>query len=250
MSSQMVIFRTAVLVMLSMLVISCQTKEPPPVTDAEILQLSKQIHPRAIEQMVSLNGCMSLGGEIGDEANSLYLDWLKANSKPINASELYLAHTRQDWVQWQGGTFSLQDIKQYRDVVVRVQKQQNLANRGPDARYDICQASFEQANAFYDSYAEPRKLSALYEQVSSINAGALGAFELFKLLPKLPTPGKSFYQVTQSLAQTCPRAVELLTLNNSWPQETYASYCQNSGLALIECDWGKCSKQEPTDIQD
>ncbi|MDO3384980.1 hypothetical protein QWI17_03900 [Gilvimarinus sp. SDUM040013] len=228
---------------------ACQTKAPPPVSDNDIAQFSQATEAKALSTIVSLKNCMSLGGELGSEAKSIYQSWFNDHGKLVEASERYLQKSRNDLVEWQGLNFSLISVKNYHDTLLAIKNRQNLANRGPEARHDICTNVYSNTQSYAPSAGNERVISALYERVNISNKAEAGMFVMSDLLPAFPAPGKSFYQVTQSLQPHCAQTVEIVTLMNDWPIETYASYCDNSGLALLQCEWGKCTKQLPTDAQ-
>lgn len=240
---QTILIRTVAALALLLTLSACQTKELPPVTDEEISQLALEIEPGAIQIMAALKDCSTLGGDLAQQAKEHYRSWLEQNTKLIEASELYLAQSRHDWVQWQGLNLSLHSLRQYYDITKQTLARQNLANRGSDARHDICYTAFLKAENFVPQTGKERIISALYERAQTIEIDASGVLLLSDLLPVFPEPGKSVYQITQALSSACSEPVETIPLVNEWPVETYAAYCMDAGLALVECDWGKCKMQ-------
>lgn len=224
---------------------ACQTKEPPPITDAEVTTLSQTTELQAINTLAALKNCMTLGGSLGQQAKDTYQQWQAENGKLIEASEQYATNLRTDWVEWEGATFSLKSIKLFHDISEQTRSRQNLANRGPDARSDVCASAYASAKTFGAAQTNERIISALYQRTAQQNTDIAGMLLLSDLLPSFPAPGKSFYQVTQAQKNSCSRATEIITLVNSWPTEQYASYCDGEGLALIQCEWGECTLQQP-----
>lgn len=221
---------------------ACQTKEPPAVTHQQQLELAQLVESQSIQSLTALNNCTSVGGDLASKANDIKNQLLSEHSKLMIASEQLLGNERADWVAWEGMPVSMKTLHNYVNTQASTVTKMNLANRSPTARLDTCSNAFTQAQNGMQMSGKERIIAAIYAATSSNTTRDSAIVFLSDMLPELPEAGQTYFTLSQSLSKSCSSSLELLTLLNEWPLETYAAYCNGNGQALVNCEWGKCSQ--------
>ncbi|WP_049721693.1 hypothetical protein [Gilvimarinus polysaccharolyticus] len=221
---------------------ACQTTELPPPTNAAISQFATDIQAAAVTDVTIMNHCSALGGPTGSYAEAVRESWQFSNQELLAAAERWLNSTRADQVTINALPYSLTAIADVHDLSISANESLNLAGRNPNGQKYVCNRELMRIET--DTYAElsdPRTSSALSQQAESLAELETGVADILTRWAHWPKPGRSYISLVESVRAQCPTQSRIITLENNWPHERYAQYCDAVPVGLHQCEWGACS---------
>ncbi|WP_157471669.1 hypothetical protein [Gilvimarinus agarilyticus] len=228
-------------VLLALGLTACQTTEVIPPSDAEVEQLAHDIEAAAVTDMTVINRCSALGGPTGSYASAARETWQFNNENLVIDAERLLNSQRKDQVVIDAMPYSLIAIARVHDLSVSAHERLNLAGRSPNGQKTVCERELSRLET--QSYAtefDLATLQALGEKAESAPASETSAADILTRWAHWPKPGRSYISLSESAKTQCPQQSRIITLENNWPTERYAVYCDDTPQDLIQCEWGSC----------
>lgn len=212
------------------------------------MQTARDILGEAIYVNKIFSECEKLGEDLELEVLSVQQDWLIKNWPLIDAADRYYSEQlKATGVLFNGELISLQAVNLLHEAQQRAIKELNFKQRTTNNQQKFCLNRIATlAKEDMDLRSKIGQQPLPFAQVATAEDRR---FELDRIpviagnIKPLGEPGRTYFGLTEQFKQECP-GVELLTLQNQWPKETYAVYCHGQPLALMTCEWGNCERQE------
>lgn len=225
----------------------CQTKEVQPPSVADIRTYTTPVMDASIRNIITFNTCKTLGQPIGNEASVTEDIWRAANAKVMQTADNFSSQHQEDYVSYNNIYYSLQTIQTVQNLRLQVLAKLKLKQRDPRFQKITCRREFKRIEAENLALLAPSAAvaNALAKQGSNKlqeNHASILQTASHNILAS--DPDRSYFKIDAQLKPSCPKGLSLLTLKNTWPTESYAAYCQQVPIALIQCDWGKCEQQK------
>lgn len=238
--------RVAFALLLSLALGACQTQnEAPPPSESQIHNLALEVQRQAISDLALFKACASLGGPLGDYANTARETWTFSNQRLVEAADRHIQAGNDDWVNWRGESYSLSSLALVKDIQQSKYEQLNLSQRGPSGQKSVCRRELEIAETrIFADLASPPVGQALIVQAKSKTNETVSITRLSDVFNRWPEPGRSFFALNKQADPTCSANSRIMPFVNHWPEEVYAHYCNGQPISLIQCQWGKCNRQK------
>lgn len=233
--------------LLALFATGCAQQEILPTEDsAELTQTAMITLDNYVYLNELFNQCSTLGGDAEIEALSVQQDWLAKNWGNVVAADAYYtqqlagsAKTHRD------AKISLEAVWLKHQAKSRANKELNLSQRTNTNRQKVCvrrmQAVAEneiEAGQTPQTQANLQLLASQHDRDTRrvISVPTLAGDIDFNL-----STGSSYYTLAENLKKECSDAT-FVVIENQWPNEAYASYCDQTPVSLILCQWGQCSE--------
>lgn len=217
------------------------SEDPAELTQTAMITLDNYVYLNEL-----FNQCSALGGDAEYEALSVQQDWLAKNWANVVAADAYysqqLISSAKDY---RDTKISLEAIWLKHQARLRANNELNLNQRTSSNQQKVC---VRRMQAVAENEIEPGQTLQTQANLQSLATQhdrdtrrvtvvptLAGGFDL-----DLPT-GSSYYVLAENLKKECPEAA-FIVIENQWPNETYASYCNQTPVSLIQCQWGQCSE--------
>ncbi len=231
---------------LGALLLGACASPPPPITEVEMQQAGMTLLNQTVRLQTLVEICRHFDGELNSQARQIADDWLDRNWANISAADnLFSEDLQQQAFKFQGQDLSLPAFILLRDNTNWSQNKIGSANRSRAARKKACE---QQLALYLPQPLDPEDENQLATQsaLDKLQQNHLSSSERYRV-PKLAgqlsphnKPGRSLYQLEQTVrASHCPQA-KLITLHNDWPHEFYGAQCPTGRDLLYHCQWGKC----------
>lgn len=214
---------------------------------AQLTQLSADILSKAVYVNTIFNRCTALGGDAELEAITAQQDWIDKNWPAIIAADhYYTTHLGSQAVSYRGGNIALAAVLLSYDAQQRAINELNLKQRTPTNQQKTCvwrlQGIVQQELDLVQGEQALADLQALQQQYTGSTTTITPVPSLAGDVKPQQSNGRSYFVLAEEFKKECPRG-QIIVLHNQWPQEAYASYCNEVPVSLITCEWGKCTQQ-------
>ncbi|MCP8898395.1 hypothetical protein [Gilvimarinus xylanilyticus] len=238
--------RVTFALILSITLGACQNQtETPPPSESQIHNLATEVQRQALSDLALFKACASLGGALGDYANTARETWTFSNQRLVEAADRHMQAGNDDWVSWREETYSLSVLALVKDIQQSQYEQLNLAQRGPSGQKSVCRRELAIAETrIFSDLASPQVAQALVAQAQPKAAASVSIVRLSDSFSRWPEPGRSFFALNKQTGPNCSANSRIMPLVNHWPEEVYAHYCNGRPISLIQCQWGKCTRQK------
>jgi|GEM_PF-1682321 len=227
---------------------ACQSTEPPSPSAAQLQKMAQDIEAAAVNDVVIMNSCSSLGGTIGSYAEAARETWQFSNRQLLADAERLLNDNRHEQVSIDTERYSLMAIDRVHDLSRLAAENLNLAGRSPDGQKSICQRQLSRIETeTYSALSDVYTAKALTQQAAELDEFETGVADILTRWPQWPQPGRSYISLAETGKAQCGAQSRIITLDNNWPNERYALYCGTDPVDLYQCEWGTCeaSMSEP-----
>lgn len=230
----------------------CQTKETLPPTAEEINTYSTPVIDATIRNIITIKTCQALGNPIVSEASNTYNIWYNRNEKLVQASDKFSSQYQTDYASYKNIFYSLGTIKKIQQLRLEVLGKLKLSQRDNRNQKAVCRREFKRIQEEELSTLAPSQTIAnalLNQKNTPVHTSYASTLETAEHNILASEPGRSYFKLNEQFRNACPNSLNLLTLKNTWPAESYVAYCQEEPLALVLCDWGKCTQHKPKPYQ-
>lgn len=226
----------------------CTTPPPEQASREDLSQAAYSVLSTTIAMRNLYEACNNVGGEVADTARSVYQQWLDNNwEMVVGADAFYRAELSDQVIAFDNQTLALPALKLLKEETAAANRKTSFIYRSRTNRAKTCDNKLQEFNA-ENNYNLPTD--------NVIHKGFMEYAEHHSDRPapgeRVPTlagnlsidsdPGKSLYQIEQSVRDMpCP-APQVFTFKNQWPYEVYAAFCR-AEQRLYTCEWGSCSLQ-------
>lgn len=232
---------------LALLVSACAGPEAPP-SEAERNELARELLSEAIYTEALLTQCGAISPELKAYAQDLRTIWMDAHGAALAGADTQfnqaLANETRDY---SGHALALSAVRFKHEHQGRAAQELRLNTRSANNQRIVCQRRLDEleptlTDRYYLNPESKRDALVLDSLIGSAERSVgLGDVPTLALdIPRNLDPGRSYREIEQQMANTCPNA-ELVVIANEWPHEAYGIYCGQQSQSFIICDWGECA---------
>lgn len=238
-------FAFILMVSYSVILSGCATKAPPPLDMTQLPDVAETVLSEAVYYTQLFSLCAKLGDEAEIEALTKQQDWLAANGNLVmSADQTYTQSYVNESFNYNNKSILPQALRIKQKASTKADQELKLSTRTPANQQKTCLFRLS-------------KITADNIKLTSIPAVATYEQAILANTPKninqigdVPTlaggidintpPGKTHFLVKQQNERECDNAYTLI-LDNNWPNEAYANFCEDELIQVIICEWGNCN---------
>jgi hypothetical protein len=217
------------------------SEDPAELTQTAMITLDNYVYLNEL-----INQCSRLGDDAEYEALTAQQDWLAKNwANVVAADEYYSQQFLSSTKDYDDKKLSLEAIWLKHQARSRAISELNLKQRTSGNQQKVC---IRRMQAIAKNAVEP---GVAAQTQANLQALATKHDRDTRRITEIPTlagsfdldlaTGSSYYVLAENLKKECSQAA-FIVIENQWPNEAYASYCDQAPVSLIQCQWGQCSE--------
>jgi len=216
------------------------SEDPSELTHTAMVTLDNYIYLNEL-----FSQCSGLGGDAEYEALTAQQDWLGENwANVVAADEYYSQQLISSAKDYREQKLSLEAVWLKHKAQARANRELNLNQRTSSNQQKVCVRRMQAIAENIEPAHTPQTQANLQSLANKHNRDTRRVTVVPTLAGdidlNLPT-GSSYYVLAENLKKECPEGT-FIVIENRWPNEAYASYCNHAPVSLIECQWGQCSE--------
>jgi hypothetical protein len=227
-------------------------KKPPPASSQELMKAATEVMAQTAYVAQLVFSCSALGGEAELAALESQQQWYDTNKSLIISADYYYGLQLSNHLyDYDNKKISPAAIKLVSDARARAINELALSQRTPINQTKTCQFRFnrlKQQEMRMDliptlvPYAQ-ELLSYLPKATTNPSATDLALFPSVAGGFKGATQGATYFQISSAHAKTCSNPYTL-SIDNQWPIEIYATFCDGALKEMISCEWAQCEMKQ------
>ena len=227
---------------------ACGKKESLTPSASTVLNSTDALLTQAVIVDTITSICKKTGGDTAIQADVSRQQWFKHNWHWVDVADRHFSQKLNDKTfTYKNKPVALVALKLLADA--ELQARTSLSNTGPhsSSRKRACARKLAAIEINkYDQIHTPDIIASL--QFVEKNLDSSSRSEIYHVpslaggLKLLDKPGRSYFSIEQRLIKGSCQNLQLFTLYNKWPIETYGAFCGELKSQLISCEWGQCTR--------
>jgi hypothetical protein len=248
---------STLILFLALALSGCANQKTPPPSTEELTKAATEIMMQTAYVAQLVSSCASLGGDAEVIALESQQQWYDSNKSLILAADYYYGSELTDHLfDYNNKKISPAAIKLVSDARARAINELALTQRTPTNQTKTCQFRF---NRLKEQEMHIDQLPAIIPYTQELlnrlsqTPVDLPASDLH-LIPSVAggfkgaTQGPTYFQISSAHAKTCTNAYTL-SIDNQWPIEIYATFCDGALKQIVSCEWGECKTKEQSEAK-